>query len=623
MQTKINSSLASAEALGHRRAVLNPWHLQVAIPAPETHLLQVTMTINDWSEPQLDLHMPVWTPGSYLVREYSKQLQDFQVTDGAGNALPWQKISKNHWRITTQGDHGTADASGISSGTTLGITVVVQYQIFCHELTVRTNHIDHTHGFFNGAATFMWIGDDLAHPYTLQVNAPEGWRVATALPQITSDGITDGMAEKNLFWAKDFDALVDHPVEVGIHERYEFMAAGKPHDLVIWGSHNADISRILRDTITIIEAEAEMFGGLPYDRYMFLVHMAQGYGGLEHENCCTLLYNRFGFRKEDSYLRFMNLVAHEFFHTWNVKRIKPQALSQIDYHQENYTGSLWFSEGTTSYYDQLIPLRAGLYGRQHYLRLVSDSITRLQNTPGRRVQSLYDSSWDTWIKLYRPEPNSPNSQISYYLKGELVSMVLDLHIRALSNNARSLDDVLQILWQKYRQEMDQGKPPQGFTDGELQEIIASVAGVDLTEFWQKYLYGTDEIDYDRYLAPFGLSLNVCGNEENPPYTGIHLKNTTGEALVRTVEPNSPAQKAGLSATDTVIAINGLRVTSDTLADRLRDFFGGQSIEISFFQGDLLRTTELVLDEPKADRYQIVQNHNPTLKELQRLEGWLG
>lgn len=612
MQSKINSAEVTVGSLDH--GVVEPWRLQVAIPEPHTHLLHVTMTLGSWTQPQLDLYMPVWTPGSYLVREYAKQLQGFQVTDGAGQALPWQKVSKNHWQITLP-------AGGLREG----VTVVVTYQIFCHELTVRTNHIDHTHCFFNGAATFMWVGDDLAHPYTLEINAPQGWRVATALPPATKlapteEGHQAQIRAQNIFWAKDFDALVDHPVEVGIHERYEFMAAGKPHDLVIWGSHNADVSRILLDTTVIIETEAEIFGGLPYERYMFLLHTAgHGYGGLEHENCCTLLYNRFGFRKEDSYLRFINLVAHEFFHTWNVKRIKPQALIPFDYGQENYTGSLWFSEGTTSYYDQLIPLRAGIYGRQHYLRLVSDSITRLQNTPGRKVQSLYDSSWDTWIKLYRPEANSPNSQISYYLKGELVSLVLDLHIRALSDNGKSLDHVLQILWQKYGQAI----PPQGFTEAALHDIIDSVAGVDLGAFWQKYLYGTDEIDYATYLAPFGLGLNIYGNEENPPYSGVNLKNTAGEALVRNVDPHSPAQKAGISATDNIIAINGLRVTSESFADRLRDFSAGQIISLSFFQGDLLREVELTLAEPQADRYQIVQHHSPTLKELHRLEGWLG
>ncbi len=614
--------MATAQVTVPHQSPSNPWRLQVAIRDPQTHLLRITMTISHWTEPQVDLRMPVWTPGSYLVREYSKQLQGFQVTDATGKPLPWQKLSKNHWQInTSQAIHQTTVPSTNDNNQgdhPTGITVVVTYEVFCHELTVRTNHMDHTHCFFNGAATFMWVGDDLDHPYTLEIDAPDGWRVATALP------LLEGMVGKNLFWAKNFDALVDHPVEVGIHERYEFMAVGKPHDLVIWGNHNADVSRVLRDTIAIIETEAAIFGGLPYDRYMFLVHMAQGYGGLEHENCCTLLYNRFGFRN----LRFMNLVAHEFFHTWNVKRIKPQVLTRIDYQEENYTGALWFSEGTTSYYDQLIPLRAGLYGRQHYLRLVSDSITRLQNTPGRQVQSLYESSWDTWIKLYRPEANSPNSQISYYLKGELVSMVLDLHIRALHDNARSLDDVLKMLWQKYHQAFAQDSTYQdsvyqGFTDIELQAIIADVAGVDLTEFWQEYLYGTAEIDYDKYLAPFGLGLHVSGNEENPPYTGIHLKNTTGEALVRTVDPHSPAQTAGISATDVILAINGCRITSDTFGDRLRDFRGGEQITVSFFQGDLLREVPLVLAEPKADRYQIVQHHNPTLKELQRLEGWLG
>jgi predicted metalloprotease with PDZ domain len=246
---------------------------------------------------------------------------------------------------------------------------------------------------------------------------------------------------------------------------------GKPHQFVVWGEGNADVHKIIQDTAAVIEEEANIFGGgLPYDRYMFLLHLsASGYGGLEHKDCCSLNYPRFGFRKE-KYLRFINLVAHEFFHTWNVKRLRPKELETFDYDQENYTPSLWFSEGVTSYYDQLIPLRVRIYDAKHFFKLIGDSITRLQTTPGRQVQSLRESSLDTWIKLYRPEPHSPNTQISYYLKGELVAMLLDLLIRHKFQNRRSLDDVMRSLWQKF------GKSEVGFTEPELFAEIEAIAG---------------------------------------------------------------------------------------------------------------------------------------------------
>lgn len=571
----------------------NQFTYHISIPEPENHLLHVELAIANWQNECIDLKLPVWTPGSYLVREYAKHLQNFEATNATGEKLLWQKISKNHWRVNT-------------SNSSL---IKIRYRIFCNELTVRTNHIDSTHAFFTGAAVFMYIPEYQHHPFQIEIDIPkENWRIATALPNANSSN------SSNSFYAKDFDTLVDSPFEIGIQEQHEFTVHGKPHRWIIWGQHNADVQRIIKDTSEIIAVEADIFGGLPYDRYDFILHASNGFGGLEHKNSTVLLYNRLGFRKEESYLQFMNLVAHEFFHTWNVKRLRPKALETFDYDNENYTGSLWFSEGTTSYYDQIFPLRTGLYDAKHYLKLVSKSITRLQTTYGRHVQSLYDSSFDTWIKLYRPDANTHNNQISYYLKGELVSMLLDLLIRKQSNNLRSLDRVLQIMWERF------GKEEIGFSEAELHEVIEKVAGVDLSDFWNNYLYGTKELDYNYYLEPFGLELRSA--RQDIPFIGLTLKSKNGIAEVEKVEFGSPAQKAGISTGDSLLAIAGVRVTAENFNERLKDFVVGEAIALTIFHQDLLKTVEVVLQEPIYTHFDIVQLPNASPSQETNLKLWL-
>ncbi len=570
--------------------MIEPWHYLVAMPQPENHLFHIQLTVKlDRSAEYLDLNLPVWSPGSYLVREYAKHLQDFAAVDGDRQVLKWQKVSKNQWRV--QGAE----------------IIQVSYKIFANELTVRTNHLDSTHGYFNGAATFMF-SPDYDPAFTVAIALPyQNWQIATALKPVG----------ENTFFAENFDVLADSPFEVGLSDAYhcrKFTVLDKPHEFVIWGQGNADIDQIVEDTKTIIAIEAELFGGLPYDRYLFILHLsANSYGGLEHKNCCSLIYPRFNFRKE-GYLKFMNLVAHEFFHTWNVKRIRPQALEKIDYNQENYTPSLWFAEGATSYYDQILPLRAGLYDHSHYLKLVSESITRLQTTTGRHVQSLYESSFDTWIKLYRPDPNSSNSQISYYLKGELVAMLLDLLIRGQSQSQRSLDYVMHLMWQYF------GKSEIGYTEADLYGVAESVAGTDLSGFFQTYIHSTAELDYNFYLEPMGLE--VKSSSQNSLFTGISLKSHNGLATVKSVDFGSPAQVAGVDVGDEVLAINQVKVTAENFLDRLQDFQVGSAIALTIFKQDQLQEVNLVLADPISDRYTISQISHPSDSQLHNLESWL-
>lgn len=568
---------------------------EVAMPQPTSHVFEVTLQVKNWQKSVLDLKMPVWTPGSYLVREYAKQVQDFKAeTSLLNQSLPSRKISKNHWQIEP---HGVSE-------------IRVTYRVFANELTVRTNHLDETHGYFNGAALFCFIPGYENQPIKVKIVPPQlSWKVTTSLPPI--------VGESNTFFAQDFDILVDSPFEIGTQKLYNFEVLGKPHQLAIWGQGNVNPEQIIADIQKIIKTEANLYEGLPYERYLFLLHLSNGgFGGLEHKDCCSLNYSRFGFRTKGKYNRFMQLIAHEFFHLWNVKRIRPKALEKYDYEQENYTPSLWFCEGTTSYYDILIPLRAGIYDRQTFWELLGKDITKFLKTPGRKVQAVSESSFDAWIKLYRPNANSNNSQISYYLKGEMVSMLLDLLIRERHQNRRSLDDVMGQMWSHF------GKLEVGFTPQQLQEVIESVAGMDLRDFFSRYIEGVEELPFDKYLEPFGLHLKVVMEDEPFPHLGMTVQAENGKEMIKFVEAGSPGGIAGIDAGDELLGIDGMRVTAENLNERLQDYQANDIIQVTVFHQDELRTVAVTLAEPKPSRYEVVPIENPSNSQKQNLAGWL-
>jgi predicted metalloprotease with PDZ domain len=567
---------------------------RVAMPQPTSHLFEVALQVSNWQATSLDLKMPVWTPGSYLVREYAKQGQDFSAeASNSKQSLPAKKLSKNHWQIKTENSS----------------EITIRYRVFANELSVRTNHLDATHGYFNGAALFFLIPGLERQAMHVEIVPPSEWQVSCTLPTVPG--------KTNTYIAKDFDTLVDSPFEIGRQRIYDFEVLGKPHQLAIWGEGNASPDKIIADTQKIIEVEANLFDGLPYEKYLFLLHLsASGFGGLEHKDSCSLNYPRLGFRAKDKYQRFMQLVAHEFFHLWNVKRIRPKALEQFDYEAENYTTSLWFSEGTTSYYDMLLPLRAKIYDSKIFLDNLGKEITRYLNIPGRKVQSLSESSFDAWIKLYRRDSNSDNSQISYYLKGEMVSLLLDLLIRDRHNNQRSLDDVMRQMWQRF------GKEEIGFTPEQLLEVIESVAQTDLSEFFQRYLDGTEELPFDRYLEPFGLHLQSITEDETIPYLGIRVQSEHGKEIVKFSDIDSPAAIAGIDPDDELLAIDGIRVGAEQLSDRLKDYRVGDTVEVSVFHQDRLHNLAVKLAAPPPSRYEVVQIKNPNERQTQNFSAWL-
>jgi predicted metalloprotease with PDZ domain len=567
---------------------------QVAMSRPESHLFEVSLQVTAWTLPVLNLKMPVWTPGSYLIREYARHIQDFIAYNGENKKpLSSQKLSKNHWQIQTEG----------------ASCICVTYRVFANELSVRTNHLDLRHGYFNGAALFFFVPTLEKERIWVTIIPPKPeWQVTTTLPLVED--------EKNTFEAPDFDTLVDSPFEIGTQEVHEFEVLGKPHQLAVWGKGNLQIDRLIPDFRKIIEVEAKIYGDLPYERYLFLLHLsASGYGGLEHKNSCSLNYPRLGFRNPEKYNRFLQLVAHEFFHLWNVKRIRPQELETFDYDQENYTTSLWFCEGATSYYDLIIPLWAEIYDAKAFLEILSKEITRYLSIPGRKVQSLGESSFDAWIKLYRRDANSDNSQISYYLKGEMVSLLLDLLIRARHQNQRSLNEVMRKMWHEF------GQDEIGFSPEQLKATIESVAGENLDDFFSCYIYSTDELPFADFLSPFGLQLKAVSNGDTVPYLGMKVVADNGKAMIQFVEANSPASLVGVDPGDELLAIDGLKVTAEHLNERLQDYQAGDKIKVAVFHQEELQIHQIQLAEPRSIRYQVNRIQSPSERQKSLLEGW--
>src|SRR5262249_3320954 len=484
---------------------------------PATHLLEVEMRVRRSNTAAVsDLVMPVWTPGSYLIREFERNVQDFSA-EANGRTLNWSKINKNTWRVTT---NGAAEWRA-------------QYRVYANELSVRTNELNSDHAFWNNAALLMYLDGFIKSPSTLHIVPVEGWKVATGLPPVSG--------QANTFRAENFDILYDSPVEVSNFKQIDFTVRGVPHRVVIDGEGNYDVARLRDGVQKIVEAEVALFNDIPYHDYTFILHLRSGIGGgIEHLNSTSLGFRRTGFANENGYRNFWGLVAHEFFHLWNVKRIRPDALGPFDYTKENYTRLLWVAEGITEYYGNLMVRRAELMTEAQYLDHIAAQIQDYQQTPGRLEMSAEEASFDSWIKEYRPDENSVNSGISYYDKGELLGLLLDLEIRRNTHGVKSLDDVMRTLYTEFY------KRGRNYTPADFQKVCESVAGENLDEFFAKYVRGRVDLapEYNQRLSTVGLRLETSSATSDAAapkaFLGADLNQAGDRLLITAVRSGSPA-----------------------------------------------------------------------------------
>jgi predicted metalloprotease with PDZ domain len=557
--------------------------------------------------------MPVWTPGSYLIREFARNVQDFAASTAANQPLKWEKTNKNTWRVVTNGArdwHAT-------------------YRVYANELSVRTSELNSAHAFWNNANLLMYLEGFLNSPSTVHVLAPDVWKVATGLPAV--------LGQKNIFRAENFDVLYDSPFEASNFKTLVFNVKGIPHRIVIDGEGNYDPERMRRDVQKIVETQVEVMGGeIPYRDYTFILHLrANAGGGLEHLNSTALGYPRFGFKiqtgdratsaspaatttPERDYRGFLSLVSHEFFHLWNVKRIRPDALGPFDYTKENYTKLLWVAEGITDYYADLLVRRAGLITENEYLTATARAIQTLQNTPGRKEQTVEDSSFDTWIKFYRQDENSINSQVSYYDKGAILGLLLDLEIRQRSKNGKSLDDVLRYLYVEFF------KKNRNYTPADFQKACELMAGSSLEDFFNRYVRGTEELNYSVALEAAGLRLDTTGTGtgDEKVYFGADVAQEEDRLIVRRVYAGSPAYEQGLNAGDQIVALDNMRVTRDFFNARLAEKKPGDLINLTIFRFDDLSTLLIKLAERREGTYRIVPLPSQTEAQKHVYKSWL-
>jgi predicted metalloprotease with PDZ domain len=577
------------------------FHYHIAMPEPVRHLFDVTFTAAGPLPDTVEVALPVWSPGSYLVREYARHVQNVEVTSLAGKRLKGAKATKNSWRV-----------EGASSG------FIFRFRVYANELSVQTSHLDLTHGFIQAPAAFPYVDGFLSQPCEVTVAPAPGWKVAT--------GLTAVAGHENRFRAADYDELVDCPIECGDFQEATFTAGRRPHRLVVSGSGDFDLKQLARDTKRIVETEIAFWGGKPpYDHYTFICHVYPGArGGLEHRNSTAVGFDSFRFHPRKDYEdHVLGLIAHEFFHTWSVKRIRPAVLGPFDYARENYTSLLWVFEGITSYYDSLLVRRSGLMTPRRYLKVLSERIGALERQPGRLRQSLAESSFDTWIKLYRPNEHSPNSTISYYLKGELVGLLLDLHIREKTDGRASLDDVMRELWRMW---LENGR---GISEDEFERVAERVSGLDLKRFFGKAVRSTDELDFKAALAPFGLRLKTKrkgdGDEgDGPtPWLGVETEPRNGLLAIKHVLDASPAHEAGLDAGDVLLAIDGFRIAPDGLKRRLRGFKEGRTVDVTVFRRDRLHQVSLTLGKRFELDYTIEVDAKADKRAVRLRDSWLG
>lgn len=574
---------------------------------PKSHYIKVNLTIDKPVQPEQKLRLPNWIPGSYLIRDFAKHITGINITSHSGKSIDVHTIDKSNWSFSSNE------------------AVTIEYSVYAWDLSVRGSHFDESHAFFNGTSVFLeTVGQaDQACEVSIdpsEISQKDSWKVATGIPKKHIDANGFG-----LYQAENYHALIDYPVEMGTFTEIEFKACGIPHKMVITGVFECDEQRLKDDLIKICETEINLFGTpAPIEEYLFQVMVTgSDYGGLEHRNSTALICSRddlpYKGMKEatDGYLQFLELCSHEYFHTWNVKRIQPKVYQDSDLQAPVYTNQLWWFEGITSYYDGLILQRAGLVDNKTYLNLLAKQMTRVYRMPGRFKQSVSESSWLTWTKFYQQDENAPNAIISYYTKGSLIALGLDLTIRIETKGQKSLDDVLLYLWEHF------GKTQTGLVDGQIEDICSQVSGIDLTDFFADYLFGTKDIPFSELFAEFGINFSLraqlglddlggqtggaaddnASDSSLPNHLGANVSPTAqGTLKITHVWNEQPAHQAGLTAGDELIALNGLKIsTKAQLETLLKRHDNTKAIPCHYFRRDELRTTSLMLEAPLKDR----------------------
>jgi predicted metalloprotease with PDZ domain len=568
----------------------------LAMPDPSTHYFEVEVSFSGITDEHIDLILPVWRPGRYFILDFASGVQEFKASRD-NTKLNWKKTDKCKWRIET-------GLRRNESG-----TVNVSYRVYANEFNLRTRGLDEEHGFVNGTAVFMYAEKYRNNPLTLEVISYTGWHVSTGLKSVNG--------ETNKFSAPDYDHLADCPLEIGSQKDFSFKVDGREHIICFFGDANYDIERMKSDFTKIIKKNFEFWRKIPYERYVFIIHCTpQSGGGTEHINSTGVGVKPQDFEKEDSYKNFLRLISHEFFHTWNVKQMKPNGLAPYDYTKENYTEELWIAEGGTSYYDGLMILRTGQYSVEDFFNEITKAVENDRMRPGNKIQSLAESSFDAWVKFWKGNQQSFNAETDYYRKGADVSLILDLEIRNRSENKFSLDDVFRRMYETFLLGVT------GYTNKDFMMTCSTLCGGSFKEFFDDYVYGTKPIEWEKYLSFAGLDLK-SNDSIVIPVVGIALSDTAGRLFIDNVLPGSSAEDAGLNAEDQIIAIDGVKADYVTVEKKLNELKAGEKVEITVFKQNKLKKVTLKLEDKKITKYHLQKITESSKLQKSIFESWLG
>ncbi|MCF8284205.1 MAG: PDZ domain-containing protein [Sphingobacteriales bacterium] len=564
---------------------------QLTFPEAQGHYVNVTMDVKT-SKDEVVVKMPVWAPGSYLVREFARQVEGFNAKAG-GTSLSFVKRDKNTWVIKNP----TKSAISIS------------YKVYAFELTVRTSFIDESHAYLNGTSIFMYVDGQLNQASEILITPNSNWsKISCALP-----------SEKNNtyhLYAENYDILADSPIEIGNQTIIEFTAQGVKHSVAMIGPGNYDAEKIKKDFAKIVDEATSVFGTHPCKNYTFFVHnVPAGGGGLEHLNSTTVQVQRFAYSNEATYQSFLGLVAHEYFHLWNVKRLRPVVLGPFNYDVENYTRMLWVSEGFTAFYDNWLVKRAGYNTPEKYLDIIANEYSAQTNLPGDKEQSVADASFDAWIKYYRRNENSNNTQVSYYDKGSIIASLLNLMIIEHSGAKQNLDNLMSYLYEEYYK-----KKNTGFTDEQFKVAAEKFTGKNLDEFYKNYVNGVEAIPYESYLKIAGLKLTDLNASKNEAYLGANSTNTNGKVMITSVAKNSPAYTFGINVNDEILAIDNYR--TDDLTKALSYKKAGDKISILLSRDGMTKTIDVTLVKNTSVKYKIEKIATPSPEQEAAYKQWI-
>jgi len=564
----------------------------ISFPEAQAHYADIEMKISGLKQNELELKMPVWTPGSYLVREFERNIESLSASAN-GKPLAVVKTRKNIWQLHT---------AGISS-------VTVKYRVYAFEISVRTSFIDASHAFLSSPDMFLYPGNMLHTPATIHIKPYKDWNtVSTSLEKVNGDAFTRH--------SPDFDILFDSPIEIGTQDVFDFDADGVHYEVCMQGGGSYDKDRLKKDLAKVVAQEVAIFGENPNKHYTFIVHNAlKSGGGLEHLSSTTLGASRDAYATERGYQNFLSLAAHEHFHLWNVKRLRPIVLGPFDYDNENYTTNLWIAEGFTAYYQDIIVRRTQLYTPENYLGVLAEDINLLENSEGAKVQTLAQASYDAWIKAYRPNENSGNSTISYYTKGSVIALLLDLEIIQDSKGQYSLDDVMKYMYNEYYK-----VKKRGYTDAEFKAGLEKFAGKNLDDFYAKYINGLNPVDYNHYLGFAGYKISDELADNNDPALGLTFVANIPRLIVATVTRNSAAWKDGINVNDEIIAIDDEPVTE--AGKLLTGKKVGDKIKVTLIRDGLSMEIPVTLLKSTKVKYKIEELPNPSAEQLAVRKKWL-